>query len=234
MVIFTDGNPDDPQSALSAAERAKNSNIVIFAVAIGDTIDQYNLKEMASQQSYVIPVTSYADLKYYFDKINSKTCSVPQTPDIGTKVEKDQLRRNEKRYLKLELSVEGITLKIENINGKAKGMAYNSNNQNVWRILMKNTCLGYYSYTVENPSSANNDGEFTDEVFIAPLQSGVTRVKREDRNASSVYVTVQGQENENVYNLDSSEGNHTSAAIGLQNSTLLLIVTNFMLFIALF
>lgn len=125
MAIFTDGNPDDHQRALLAAEQAKQFNIIIFAVAIGDTIDQNNLNEMASQQSYVISVTSYKDLVYYFDKINSKTCSVPQTPDIGTKVEKDQLRRNEKRYLKLELPIEGITLKIENINGKAKGMAYN-------------------------------------------------------------------------------------------------------------
>lgn len=90
--------------------------------------------------------------------------------------------------------------------------------------------LGYYSYTVENPSSANNDGEFTDEVFIDPRMFTNNRIaKREAKNISSVYVTIEGRQDNNVYSLESSEGNHTSGASHSKSISVLLIVTSFIL-----
>lgn len=124
MVIFTDGNPDSDLSARSEANEAKRSNITIFAIGIGDSIDENNLKEMASKESYVIPVASYEELLQFTDKINSGTCKVPQTPDIGSKVENDHLSQNEKRYFKYELPPRGITITIDNNEGKTKGMAF--------------------------------------------------------------------------------------------------------------
>lgn len=124
MVIFTDGNPDSVDYTRMAAERAKKFYITIFAIGIGDSIDQNNLKEMASQDSFVIPVSSYQDLIQFTDKINSRTCSVPQTPDIGTKVKNDVLSKYEKRYFKFELPREGMTIKIDENMGKIKGIYY--------------------------------------------------------------------------------------------------------------
>lgn len=124
MVIFTDGNPDSNCDTRMAAERAKKFNITIFAIGIGDSIDQNNLKEMASQDSFVIPVSSYQDLIQFTDKINSRTCSVPQTPDIGTKVKNDVLSKYEKRYFKFELPREGMTIKMDESMGKIKGIYY--------------------------------------------------------------------------------------------------------------
>lgn len=69
MVIFTDGNPDSVDKTTLAAERAKKSNISIFAIGIGSSIEQENLKKMASRDSYVIPVTSYQDLIEFNDII---------------------------------------------------------------------------------------------------------------------------------------------------------------------
>lgn len=131
MVVFTDGAPDDAETTISAAEHAKKSNITIFAVGIGDNIDEDNLKSMASQESFVIPVSSYEQLIQFIDKINSVTCSVPQTPDIGSKVENDQLSKNEKRYFKFQLPKMGVTIKIYNGKGEIKGMAFILNNRNV-------------------------------------------------------------------------------------------------------
>lgn len=122
MAIFTDGNPNDSQLTILAAEQAKKSNIIMFAVAIGDSIDENNLKAMASQESYVIPVASYQELTQFFDKINSKTCGVPQTPAIGAKMQKDQLGRNEKRYFKFPLPSQGITVTTYRGNGSTRGM----------------------------------------------------------------------------------------------------------------
>lgn len=142
MVILTDGKPDYENLAILAAEQAKKSNITIFAIGIGDGIDENNLKKMASQESFVIPVTTYQDLIQFTDKINSGTCSVPQTPDIGSKVENDELDKNEKRYFKFQLPRMGITIKISNCNGKTQGKAFILNNQkvhvnlqNVFRLL---------------------------------------------------------------------------------------------------
>lgn len=125
MVIFTDGQPDYPGDAIDTAERAKKSKITIFAIAIGDDVDENVLKKIASQDSFVIPVTSYQDLIQFTDKINSGTCKVPQTPDIGKKVEHDQLTRNEKRYFKFHMTIVGITIKIDNSKGTTRGMSLN-------------------------------------------------------------------------------------------------------------
>lgn len=92
--------------------------------------------------------------------------------------------------------------------------------------------LCYYSYTVENPSSAINDGEFNKHFFISPLKAYNERVKRDVQNAGSrsVYVTIQGQEDSNVYSLDTIEGNHTSRGDQLKTS-ILCVITSFILFL---
>lgn len=122
MTIFTDGQPDDAQLAQSAAERAKKSNITIFAIGIGSNIDENNLKTLTSQESFVIP--SYEHLARVYDKINSVICSVPQTPEIGNKVENDELAKNEKRYFKYLIPITGVTIKIQIIRGNFRGMVF--------------------------------------------------------------------------------------------------------------
>lgn len=235
MVIFTDGNPDSVDLTRLAADRAKKSNITIFAIGIGSSIDQNNLKEMASQESYVIPVSSYEDLIEFTDKINSKTCSVPQTPDIGYKVENDELGKNEKRYFKFPIPSGGITIKIDNSMGKIQGMPFILSYQNVHILTRKihKTNSGYYSYITENPSSAIHDGGFTVDVFIAPLKTDKARIKRDHNSAGTVHLTMQGQEDKNVYSLDTIEGDHTSGGNQLKTS-MLCIITIFMLFINFF
>lgn len=122
MVIFTDGNPDSVDDTTLAAERAKKSNISIFAIGIGGAIEQENLKLMASRDSYVIQVTSYEDLLDFDDIINSMTCSVAQTNRINSTMKNDELNKKEKRYFVFELTCEGITIKINNCMGKTQGM----------------------------------------------------------------------------------------------------------------
>lgn len=84
---------------------------------------------------------------------------------------------------------------------------------------------GYYSYTIENPSSAINDGEFTKDVFIAARKSINARTKRDtDDTAMVVHVTIQGQETVNVYSLESMEGDHSGAG-NFKTMSVLLIIT---------
>ncbi|KAG4066385.1 hypothetical protein HA402_000609 [Bradysia odoriphaga] len=206
---ITDGKPDDVDLAVSEAAQAKLSNITIFAIGIGSDIDENILKKLASKESYVVPVASYDRLVEFIDVINSGACSVPQTPDIGTKVEKDQLSKNEKRYFKYQLPNTGITVKVENVKGNT---------------------LGYYSYSNENPSSAINDGQFTKDIFIPSVKLDNRKVKRDVKNDGSVHITMQGQEDDNVYNLDTIEGNHASGGDKLITSTLP-IITMFFVFI---
>ena len=125
-------------------------------------------------------------------QINSQTCRVPQKPEVGKKVNNDKLSKYEKRYFKFDLPESGITVKIEVNKGKTRG---------------------YYSYTIENPSSAVNDGEFTNEVFIPYQKKYVLgRAKRTTDETMEVYVTIEGNEDHNEYSLDSLEDNHTNAS----------------------
>lgn len=54
---------------------------------------------------------------------------------------------------------------------------------------------------IENPCSAINDGDFNVDIFIAALECY-------NRSASTLHVTLQGQDDNNVYSLETSEGKH--------------------------
>lgn len=93
-------------------------------------------------------------------------------------------------------------------------------------MYINKTYLGYYSYMIENPSSAINDGYFSVDIFIAALECY-------NESAGTVHVTMQGQDDKNVYSLETSEGKHTSGGNQLKTSVLS-IIPIFMLFINFF
>ena len=213
MAVFTDGNPDSVPWTLQAVNSATRSNITIFGIGIGSSIDYNNLLQMAKTPQRVLSITSYEALSQSFQQINSQTCRVPQNPEIGKRVDNDQLARNEKRYFKFAIPEKGITVKIEVNKGKT---------------------TGYYSYDTENPSSAVNDGEFTKEVFIQvqkKYMNVLDDVKKEMNQTHSVYVTIEGNEDHNQYSLDSSEGNHTSASCMIKFNMFTIVILFSLLFI---
>lgn len=161
----------------------------MFAIGIGPNIDYTIMKQIAGSPSRVLVVSSYAALSQLFKQINSKTCTAQQTPAIGNKIV-DTVVKMEKRFFKFPLPDTGVTVRIQTKEGKTRG---------------------YYSYCHENPTSALNDGEFIDEVFIPP-QHLLKRdlVKRDvSQETSSVFVTVEGQEDKNLYDLSTFQGDQT-------------------------
>ena len=185
MAVFTDGRPNNPSDVLESVESARRSNITIVAVGIGGNIDQANLLQMAKKQSRVMMISSYKALSWSFNRINSQTCRVTQNLQLGMNVT-DKLDKSEKRYYSLPLIQKGITVRVESEKGGLKG---------------------YYSYTEENPSSAVNDGEFTDQVFI-PYRNYTVKIGAND--TETVYVTIEGNGEATTYSLTSVEGDDTN------------------------
>ena len=59
MVILTNGRPDSESKTLIAAANAARSNITLFAIGIGSSIDKDFLLKMAKSPSRVVSITSY-------------------------------------------------------------------------------------------------------------------------------------------------------------------------------
>ena len=71
-----------------------------------------------------------------------------------------------------------------------------------------------------------NDGSFTNEVFIAPPK---TYSDANVTSAGTVFVTVEGTEDNTEYSLDSLEGNKTSGSDQIKISMVIFILS-FILF----
>ena len=174
MAIFTDGAPDSVPDTITAAAEAVKSNITLFAIGIGASIQQDNLLAIAQNQpNHVFSMSSYKSLSESFEMMNTETCKITQKPDVGKKIV-DTLTKDEKRFFCYDLPEIGITVSIEVHVGHTDA---------------------FYSYSLQNPSSALNDGTINGKTYIPILQS-----KR-------VCVTVKGLEIQNKFTINSEQGN---------------------------
>ena len=180
MAIFTDGIPNGDKERLERALRvARGKNVTIFAIGIGGSywpINNDTLLNFTNSEERVIWMESYDALRRSAHKINSVSCKVPQTPNVGIPVE-DELNKGEFRYFDMNVQPGGLVVKVDTHSGKTEG---------------------FYSYTNENPSSASHDGEFIDQALIEPRSSALYGSAREH-----VFVAVEGLDQTNKYTFES-------------------------------
>ncbi|XP_050403925.2 cartilage matrix protein [Patella vulgata] len=83
-VIITDGQSKDAEATLREAEAAKKSGIYMFAIGVGDSVDQQELTDMASQPSkdYVFSVNNFGALDTIKNLLAVKTCLVSSSEEM--------------------------------------------------------------------------------------------------------------------------------------------------------
>ena len=177
MAIFTDGEPNgDLERELRAFRDARGKNVTIFAIGIGDYINNHTLMNFTNSEERVIWMESYDALRRSAHKINSVSCTVPQTPNVGIPVD-DQLNKGEFRYFDMNVQPGGLVVKVDTHLGKTEA---------------------FYSYSNENPSSVSHDGQFIDQALIEPRSSALYGSAREH-----VFVAVEGLDQTNKYTFES-------------------------------
>ena len=185
MLVFTDGNSNAPPGVTNAMTAAKQGSISTFAIGIGPQTNQSELLEIASNDAtHVMSMSSYQALSESFEMMNTQTCKISQKPDVGKTVN-DSLVKDEKRYFCYDITSDGITVAIDVVIGKTES---------------------YYSYSLENPSSALNDGSISGRTFIPDLNKAAIRDMTNTTHTTKVCITVKGIEVVNNFTIDSDKG----------------------------
>ena len=171
LIVLTDGQSG---SGVGNIELARQANISTFGVGIGSGINEGELLLIAlNQPSHVFALTDFAALAEFFQRLNAETCSLPQKPAFNSTTA-DEVEGRERRYYEYPLGPAGITVQLGSLLGQVDG---------------------YYSYSIEKPSSAVNDG-----VLRASTQIS------NNNGASKVYLAVEGVEQNNLYTITVYEG----------------------------
>ncbi|CAC5383555.1 unnamed protein product [Mytilus coruscus] len=76
-ILITDGEPTDIEATRIAAEKGKQEGIIIFAIGVGQYIDQTELDIMASSptETHSFAVDDYAALSSIEKSLAEKTCT---------------------------------------------------------------------------------------------------------------------------------------------------------------
>ncbi|CAG2111161.1 unnamed protein product, partial [Medioppia subpectinata] len=152
IMVLTDGQSND--GVQPAPGLAKAMGIKTMAWGVGPGVNQTELLEIANgDPDSVDLINNYDSLFEKTYKFKTMKCSMAQKPPVGTEVA-DNLLKGEKRFYNYQLGANGITVNVGN-----------KNNGQV---------TGYFSFTLTNPTAAENDGQFTGSANI--VKSGATEV----------------------------------------------------------
>ncbi|XP_076107805.1 collagen alpha-6(VI) chain-like [Mytilus galloprovincialis] len=84
-ILITDGEPTDIEATRIAAEKGKQEGIIIFAIGVGQYIDQTGLDIMASSptETHSFAVDNYAALSSIEESLAEKTCTAGRKTKQG-------------------------------------------------------------------------------------------------------------------------------------------------------
>ena len=214
MLVFTDGHSNRGCPPSEAAAAAKDAGITTMAYGIGTGIDDKQLLEIANGvQDNVIRTQDYETLKQQIARISRRAKAIPKKPPIGKALMENFSSAGEKRNFLLPVPSNGVTVELAALQGSV---------------------LGYYSYTVEEPSSALYDGILHAGKTFIPAPS--TRRRREVVNDTvttevpstihSVYLTLESQAANTTATMNTEVGDMTdgSSTITVSTSTLVMML----------
>ncbi|KAK6188179.1 hypothetical protein SNE40_004415 [Patella caerulea] len=155
-VIITDGQSKDAEATLIEAEAAKKSGIYMFAIGVGDSVDEQELKDMASEPSkdYVFSVNNFGALDTIKNLFAVKTCLVSSSEEMPSDQQSNTV---------CELEPSDIAFGFDSF---AMGQKQSHRVVQIITSLtnhMKSRSKGYYQFSVlSNACSRHRDVPMTD------------------------------------------------------------------------
>lgn len=233
-IVITDGRSNRPMETVLAAEAVHNHTppIAVYAIGVGQKIDQVELLTIASRNETYSHLDSFAaDLldsvragySYqicFTGELLTKNLIIMIPDVIVYHLDSQDVSISEPASGILE---RGVTTRLRFVTPVADGITF--------RLCLTSGRIVIYASTIPNPSSAQYG--WRDEVIAAahPLtcltsyfdpQSEDDTNKRKRRRTSvtvtlSLYITLEGQDEKNEFSFDSRIGNVT---LGMSNACL--------------
>lgn len=75
VVVVTDGESDDPAATLAQVRRARDANITLLAVGVGDAVNRGEVTSLASFDDLVFNVDSFDELASIRENLTSAICA---------------------------------------------------------------------------------------------------------------------------------------------------------------
>nr|XP_018908329.1 PREDICTED: uncharacterized protein LOC109037897 [Bemisia tabaci] len=151
LLVFTSGQYDLGDDPAEAAKFAAESGIKTCAFGVGLSINKKEVHAIANNDPDFFFMTKFNEaLKEQMGRVVRRMKSVPQTPMVGSEITETMKRAGEKRYYRVKVPENGLTIQLLNEKGAAHGF---------WA----------YTPASEQPSSALFDGVLAaGETFIPP------------------------------------------------------------------
>lgn len=79
-IVITDGQSKDTKATIAAAKAAHRAGIYVFAIGVGESVDQQELKDIASNPDtrFIFTVSDFAALSEIRNLLAIRTCEVEQ------------------------------------------------------------------------------------------------------------------------------------------------------------
>ncbi|XP_065920908.1 uncharacterized protein [Dysidea avara] len=133
-IVLTDGESDNGQNVLEAAQSARNQSIEMLAFGIGSGINESELLEIAGSQDRVFRIDTFTnidDVRAQITRGCRKYAFVKATIDTTYNGE---VSAEESRFFEFPITKDGITFQLEVTTGKLAlyGSYTNPNPSSVW------------------------------------------------------------------------------------------------------
>ena len=176
MVVLTDGQST---TGVGNIQLAKQASVISFAVGVGPGAVPAELTLIAQDDpNHVFALSNFDALTEFFQRLKEETCALPQKPGFNSTTA-DEVEGRERRFYEYPLGPAGVTVQVNALLGQVDG---------------------YYSRTIENPTSALNDGPLGSSTFIS-----------NPNGATKVHLTVEGVQPNNLYTVTVYERDVTTS-----------------------
>ena len=185
-VLFNDNRGDESMSEIiKEANEMKQKGIELYTVAIGESVDENQLKAIASSPLNMFKVSSHQSIYSEIGNILQSFCTAHAIMYLD-KPELIKSGRDDHRYFKIELTdvkSESIEIKVDNLEGMSSI---------------------YWSLNERNPTWENS-GTYLKSATRLDITSGKTTgnllVNLPDVSARTLYFTVVGETDVNEVNV---------------------------------
>ena len=185
IFVITDGESNDRNDTIQAAQILKDQDIIIVSVGVGSYLDLIELHAMCTPpytENY-FAIQNFNALSQKLNQFTSKSCSEP-APVTTNDTVTGEIGKDKYKFLKVEIVQSGnkILITVTLFNGNVKL---------------------FYSFTNRNPKDPVDFIDYTRKTIVNPVVTKSNEVTlvidKSDTEVEFAYIGIKGLENDNKF-----------------------------------
>ncbi|XP_067664921.1 cartilage matrix protein-like [Haliotis asinina] len=170
-VVITDGQSKDTEATIAAAKAAHRAGIYVFAIGVGESVDQDELKDIASSPNsqFIFTVSDFAALSEIRNLLAIRTCEVEQPEGFYSEQAACGLDDAELVFVYDSFS---MGLKSTRLISSEAGSITSSLRRRVKNLsvgMISETCPSNLDITVRDSASFVRKTQYTEEIIKTKL-----------------------------------------------------------------